>query len=94
MKKFYVYILTNWNNRVLYVGVTNDIQRRVYEHRRGEVDGFTKKYNVYKLVHLEEYGQVEEAILREKQVKGYRREKKIKLVTRDNPEWVDLLEMG
>lgn len=90
-KKYFVYIMTNWNDRVLYTGVTNDIVRRVHEHRMGLVDGFTKKYNVYKLVYIEEFADVRDAIAREKQIKGYSRKKKMMLVGRDNEEWRDLL---
>ena len=92
MKAYYVYILTNWNNRVLYTGVTNDIVRRVYEHGESINDGFTKKYNVYKLVYMEEFGSIEEAIRREKQIKTFRREKKMRLVDQGNMEWKDLME--
>ena len=92
MKAYYVYILTNWNNRVLYTGVTNDIVRRVYEHGESINDGFTKKYNVYKLVYLEQFSSAEEAIAREKQIKGYRREKKLRLVDMENPGWNNLVD--
>ena len=89
-KQYYVYFLTNWNNKVLYVGVTNDLKRRVYEHKHGLVDGFTKKYNVNKLVYYEVCEEIEGAILREKQIKGGSRQKKINLITKFNPDWVDL----
>ena len=69
MNHYYVYIITNWNNKVLYIGVTNNIARRIYEHKNKLIDGFTKKYNVYKLVYLEEMNDVEAAISREKQLK-------------------------
>ncbi len=90
MNNYYVYILTNWNNKVMYVGVTNDLNRRLYEHREGLVDGFTKKYNVHKLVYCEEVGNVNDAIAREKQIKGWNRNKKNQLVETLNPDWIDL----
>ena len=90
MKKYSVYILTNYSNKVMYVGVTNDLNRRIYEHKEGLVDGFTKKYNVHKLVYCEETGDIRDAIAREKEIKGWRREKKNRLVESINPNWVDL----
>ena len=89
-KQYYIYLLTNWNNKVMYVGVTNDLARRVYEHKNKLVDGFTRKYNVHKLVYFEETTDVSAAIAREKQVKKWRREKKDVLVVTMNPEWKDL----
>lgn len=90
MKKYYVYILTSNNNKVMYIGVTNDLNRRLYEHKKGLIDGFTKKYNVHKLVYCEETGSIEDAIVREKQLKGWKRERKNELVEAVNPEWKDL----
>ncbi len=87
---YYVYILSNWNNKVIYVGITNNLIRRLYEHRNKLVDGFTKKYNVNKLVFFEETNDVEEAIKREKQIKGWKRNKKNELVESLNPDWKDL----
>ena len=87
---YYVYILSSENNRVLYVGVTNDIVRRISEHKRGAVDGFTKRYDVRKLVHCEPCEDAYAAITREKQLKGWRREKKIALINETNPFWKDL----
>ncbi|WP_399375772.1 GIY-YIG nuclease family protein [Thermosynechococcus sp. PP42] len=87
---FYVYILTNWNNKVMYVGMTNNLERRIYEHKNKLVDGFTKKYNVNKLVYYEHTTDVYAAIAREKQIKKWRREKKNQLVMTTNPEWKDL----
>ena len=87
---YYVYFLTNWNNRVLYVGVTNDLARRVYEHKNKLVKGFTEKYNLNKLVYFEETADVVSAIAREKEIKKWRREKKDALVIGVNPEWKDL----
>ena len=89
---YFVYILANWNHSVLYIGVTNDLQRRVYEHRQELVEGFTKKYHVHKLVYYEHTGDVKAALAREKQLKGWRREKKEALVETMNPDWKDLSE--
>jgi putative endonuclease len=89
-KEYYVYFLTNWNNKVLYVGVTNDLKRRVYEHQNGLNQGFTQRYHVNKLVCYEIYEEIEEAILREKRVKGGARKKKNDIVTNFNPGWEDL----
>lgn len=90
--KYYVYILTNKDNSVMYIGVTNDLRRRLYEHKNQEIDGFTKKYNVYKLVYFEEYSDIGDAIAREKQLKGWVRLKKNLLVEKQNPNWNDLGE--
>jgi putative endonuclease len=88
---YYVYMLTNWNNKVLYTGVTNNIERRVVEHRSGAVEGFTKKYKVHKLVYMEETTDINDAIHREKQLKHLRRSEKDELIKESNPEWKDLL---
>ena len=88
--QYYIYILTNKNNNVLYIGVTNNLQRRLYEHQNKLVDGFTKKYNVNKLVYYEVYGDIEEAIKREKVLKKWARVKKDNLITNFNKEWKDL----
>lgn len=90
MKSYYVYILTNWNNKVMYVGITNNLIRRIYEHKNKLVKGFTEKYNVSKLVYFEETRDVIAAISREKEIKKWRREKKDQLVNRVNPTWKDL----
>ena len=87
---YYVYILTTRNNTVLYTGVTNDLKRRVFEHKSGLNEGFTKKYHVHKLIYFEKFDFVEFAFAREKQIKGYSREKKIKLIQALNPEWEEL----
>ena len=87
---YYVYILTTRSNTVLYTGVTNDLKRRVFEHKSGFNEGFTKKYYVHKLIYFEMFDFVEFAIAREKQIKGYSREKKIKLIETMNPEWKEL----
>lgn len=89
-RHYYVYLLTNWNNKVMYVGVTNDLERRLYEHKNKLVDGFTRKYNVDKLVYFETTTAVLAAIAREKQIKKWRREKKDQLVVGMNPAWADL----
>jgi len=91
-RQYCVYIMTNERNTVLYTGVTNDLRRRVYEHREKLVDGFTKKYNVMKLVYYEVFEDVTSAILREKQIKGGSRQKKIELIDSMNREWRDLYE--
>lgn len=89
---YYVYILTNKSNSVMYIGVTNDIARRVYEHRNHMVAGFTNRYHVTKLVYVETAADVRDAIQREKQLKGWTRAKKNALVESANPNWNDLWE--
>ena len=90
---YYVYILTNRNNRVLYTGVTNDLVRRMYEHRHHLLkDSFTARYNLEKLVYYEETSSSRAAIEREKQIKGWSREKKNKLVETKNPNWEELYQ--
>lgn len=89
-RHYYVYILTNKTNSVLYTGVTNDLIRRVYEHSHHLVKGFTSKYNVTKLVYFEHTENIESAILREKQIKAGSRQKKVDLVNSMNPTWSDL----
>jgi len=91
---YYVYLMTNWNHRVIYLGVTNDLTRRVYEHKNKLVKGFTEKYNINKLVYFEESGDVRSAIEREKEIKKWRRQKKDALVQSANPKWQDLSEEG
>lgn len=87
---YYVYILTNSSNSVMYIGVTNDLPRRLSEHKSGAIDSFTKRYRVHKLVYFEEYHNPNDAISREKQLKGWRRSKKNALVETTNPSWSDL----
>ena len=87
---YYVYILSNWDDSVIYIGVTENLPRRLYEHRNGLADGFTKKYNVHKLVYYEDTTDVYSAISREKQLKNWRREKKNQLIESKNPQWRDL----
>jgi len=84
--------MTNKGNSVLYTGVTNNLERRVYEHKNKVVDGFTGRYNINKLVYFEEYNNINDAIAREKQIKGGSRKKKIELIEKDNPKWRDLSE--
>ena len=91
-KSYYVYLITNWNNKVLYIGVTNNLERRLYEHKNKLIDGFTKKYNVNKLVYFEETTDIKSAIAREKEIKGWRREKKNKLIESSNKHWKNLSE--
>lgn len=85
-----VYILTNKSNKVLYTGVTSDLIKRVYEHKNHFVDGFTKRYNLNKLVFFEVHEVMEEAIKKEKRIKGWLRKKKIALIESKNPDWKDL----
>ncbi len=88
---YYVYILTNKMNTVLYTGVTNDLDRRLQEHRSAANHGFTNRYQVHKLVYYEEFDDVVLAIAREKQIKGGSRQKKIDVINGMNPKWVELL---
>ena len=87
---YFVYILSNWNDSVVYIGVTSNLPKRLYEHRNGLADGFTKKYNVHKLVYFEHTNDVYNAISREKQLKKWSRVKKNTLISRQNPNWTDL----
>jgi putative endonuclease len=89
-RQYYVYILTNWNNRVLYIGVTSDLTRRIYEHKNKVAKGFTEKYNVDKLIYFQETNDALTAITREKEIKKWRRQKKNDLVSSMNPDWTDL----
>ena len=89
-KNYFVYLLTNWNNRVIYVGVTNDLCRRIHEHKNKLVAGFTSKYSLCKLVYFEQTNDINAAIAREKEIKKWRREKKNRLVEKINSEWSDL----
>ena len=90
MKVYFVYIMTNYTNTVLYTGVTNNIYRRVLEHKFKDNPGFTSKYNCNKLVYYEEYGTPMEAIRREKIIKRWKRKWKKSLIVNDNPNWKDL----
>ena len=91
MTNYYVYIMTNYTNTVLYIGVTNDIVRRVNEHRYKKDDGFAEKYKAYKLVYMEQSVSIEDAIRREKQLKKWSRKKKEDLISSLNPQWNDLM---
>ncbi len=90
MKDYSVYILTNDHGNVMYVGMTNNLERRISEHKSGLIDGFTKKYNLKKLVYFEQTGSVDAAIVREKEIKKWRRSKKDALVKTVNPDFKDL----
>ena len=89
---YYVYILASKKNGTLYIGITDDLPGRVYEHKNDMVDGFTKKYKVHRLVYYEGHEDVKQAILREKQLKKWKRQWKIRLIEKENPEWRDLYE--
>lgn len=89
---YYIYFVANKSLNVLYVGVTNDLVRRIYEHKNKVVDGFTKKYNINLLVYYEMYADIALAIEREKQIKGWSRKKKDALIRKQNPSWKDLYE--
>jgi putative endonuclease len=94
MHTYHVYILTNVKRNVMYVGVTNNLENRVAEHRDGKGGAFTRQYKVSTLVYAEEYQYIEDAIAREKEIKGWRRSKKDALVAGLNPTWADLLDPG
>jgi len=91
LKEYYVYILASKRNGTLYVGVTNDLDRRVAEHKQGITEGFTKRYGVHLLVHAETYSDINDAIVREKRLKKWNRRWKIDLIEKTNPDWVDLM---
>ncbi len=90
MKNYYVYIITNYANTVLYVGVTNDLERRMHEHKNKLIKGFSSKYNLNKLVYFEDGSDVNAAIAREKQIKAGSRKKKVGLIEDTNPKWRDI----
>jgi putative endonuclease len=92
MRDYYVYILASDRNGTLYVGVTNDLARRVYEHRNDLIEGFTKRYGVHRLVWFEVHGDINEAILREKRIKKWNRSWKLRLIEEMNPDWADFAE--
>jgi putative endonuclease len=94
MYTYYVYILTNVKRNVMYVGVTNDLEKRLAEHSSGKGGAFTSQYRVNTLVYAEDYRQTEDAIARERQIKGWRRSKKNALVETMNPTWADLSGIG
>ena len=89
-KEYFVYLVTNKKQGTLYTGVTNNLIKRIYEHKNGVVNGFTKKYQLHQLVYFEKHIDICEAILREKIIKKWRREWKFNLIERDNPHWIDL----
>ncbi len=90
--QYYTYIMFSQKNGTLYIGVTNDLARRAYEHRNGLLNGFTKKYNVHKLGYYEVSDDVNAAIIREKQLKNWHRDWKINLINQNNPNWDDLFD--
>ncbi len=90
MKNYFVYVLTTKNNKMLYVGVTNNLQRRVEEHKQKLIPGYTEKYNLNKLVYYQEFSDINDAIEAEKKIKGWLRVKKDNLITEFNPNWEDL----
>lgn len=93
-KSWFVYIITNYKNTVFYTGITNNLQRRIYEHKKGIVDNsFSKKYRLYKLVWFEEFNSPDQAIIFEKKIKDMRREKKLKLIKSKNQKFVDLFTL-
>jgi putative endonuclease len=92
MKTFYVYMLCSKQYGTLYLGVTSDLVKRIYEHKNNLVDGFTKKYNVHRLIWYEIHESAESAIIREKQIKKWKRAWKLKLIEQTNPKWIDLYE--
>jgi putative endonuclease len=85
-----VYMLASKNNGVLYIGLTSDLVKRIYQHKKGEADGFTRRYNIHKLVYYELHGSMEAAITREKQIKKWNRGWKIRLIGSQNPDWIDI----
>jgi len=90
MKEYYVYILASKRNGTIYIGVTNNLKKRIYEHREGLIGGFTKKYNVKILVYFESVSDINSALIREKQLKKWERKWKLELIEKKNPEWKDL----
>ena len=90
MKQYYVYILTNKTDKVLYIGITSNLIRRIYEHKNKLVEGFTKKYNLSKLVYFETTNDVNSALIREKQLKNWHRDWKLNIINKHNPDWKDL----
>ncbi|MFA6411827.1 MAG: GIY-YIG nuclease family protein [Syntrophales bacterium] len=92
MEQSYVYILASKRNGTLYIGVTSDLAKRCYEHKNDIVEGFTEKYQVHSLVYYEDHDDIREAIKREKQIKKWNRNWKIRLIEEKNPEWLDLYD--
>ena len=91
-KQYYIYLLANKKNGTLYTGITNDLLRRIYEHKKNLLPGFTAKYNIHNLVHYEQSESIETAIQREKQIKNWKRSWKIELIEQHNPYWRDLYQ--
>ncbi len=91
-KQYYIYFMTNFEETTLYVGVTNNLERRVYEHKNKLLKGFTSRYHLKKLVHYEIYNDIEQAIAREKQIKSWSRQRKNELIKSNNANWDDLSE--
>lgn len=89
MRRYFVYIMSNIS-KMIYTGMTNNLSRRVKEHKEKVNDGFTKRYNIHRLIYYEEFQDVRKAIAREKEIKGWRREKKVALIEKMNPKWKDL----
>ncbi len=92
MKEYFVYIMASNKNGTLYIGVTSDLKKRIYEHKNDLVPGFTNRYKVHNLVYFEVINDIREALLREKRLKKWKREWKIKLIEKNNPSWKDLYE--
>ncbi|MFH1593662.1 MAG: GIY-YIG nuclease family protein [Candidatus Omnitrophota bacterium] len=90
--KYYVYILASKRNGTLYIGVTSNLDKRIYEHKNNLIDGFTKEYNIHKLVYFEETSDINEAIAREKSLKKWNRAWKLELIEKENPDWEDLYQ--
>jgi len=88
--EYYIYILANKRNGTLYVGVTSNLIKRIYEHKNDLVEGFTKQYGIHQLVYFEQTGSIDSAIVREKQIKKWRRQWKLELIEQKNPHWKDL----
>ena len=91
-RTYFVYILTNHPHGTLYIGVTNSIRRRIWQHRNGTNAGFAHRYGLQRLVHLERFEDVQNAIRREKEIKGWLRRRKVELIERENPRWADLAD--
>ena len=92
MKDYFVYILASKRNGTLYIGMTNNLIKRIFEHKNGLIDGFTKKYSVHNLVYYERHNDLHSATAREKRMKKWKRQWKIDLIEKDNPQWLDLYQ--
>ncbi len=91
--RYFVYLMASKKNGTLYIGVTDNLVKRVWEHKNDVIEGFTQKYQIHLLVYFEEYSDIREAIQREKQLKVWKRDWKVNLIEKDNPEWRDLYEV-